>query len=79
MSAEKSAKLPVRLSDQERSNRLRQLYERTVQWQKRCNERYAQERAEREASALDGCTFAPQICTASQLIVEVRPTRPFAV
>lgn len=63
----------VRLPEDERSARLQQLYDRTVQWRKRCEERYSKERQEQEASALDGCTFAPTINVASAIMAQGIP------
>ncbi|GIL94399.1 hypothetical protein Vretimale_606 [Volvox reticuliferus] len=63
-------KAPVKLPEPERSARLQQLYERTAKWRQRCEERYAKERQTKEASALEECTFAPKISTASHLIMQ---------
>ncbi|KAG2501147.1 hypothetical protein HYH03_000962 [Edaphochlamys debaryana] len=68
------AKAPVKLPDQERVVRLQQLYERTSQWRKRCEERHAKARHDREAASLEGCTFSPQISTGSQLMMQGHPT-----
>lgn len=67
-----ASKVPVKLPEQERVTRLQQLYERTSQWRRRCEERYAKIKHDLESSALEGCTFSPQICTASNLIMQVR-------
>ncbi|GLI64038.1 hypothetical protein VaNZ11_007198 [Volvox africanus] len=63
-------KPPVKLPEPERSARLQQLYERTAKWRQRCEERYARERQDKEASELEGCTFTPKISTASHLIMQ---------
>lgn len=66
-----ASKPPVQLPEAERSARLQQLYDRTFQWRRACEERYARERQERDAAALEGCTFMPTVDAASQLIVQV--------
>ncbi|PNW77546.1 hypothetical protein CHLRE_10g441350v5 [Chlamydomonas reinhardtii] len=68
-----ASKVPVKLPEQERVTRLQQLYERTSQWRRRCEERYAKIKHDLESSALEGCTFSPQICTASNLIMQGKP------
>ncbi|KAG2432861.1 hypothetical protein HXX76_008593 [Chlamydomonas incerta] len=68
-----SSKVPVKLPEQERVTRLQQLYERTSQWRRRCEERHAKIKHDLESSALEECTFSPQICNASNLIMQGKP------
>ncbi|KAG2448863.1 hypothetical protein HYH02_006213 [Chlamydomonas schloesseri] len=68
-----ASKVPVKLPEQERVTRLQQLYERTSQWRRRCEERHAKIKHDLESSALEECTFSPQICTASNLIMQGKP------
>lgn len=58
--------------DEEDDNRGARLYERSVGWRKRCDQRYQMLRKELKSHELDGCTFAPKIDRTSQELVKVR-------
>ncbi|GLC34478.1 hypothetical protein PLESTB_001256800 [Pleodorina starrii] len=73
-------KPPVKLPESERSARLQQLYERTANWKRRCDERYAKERHDRVASEMEECTFTPKITRTSVLIMQGKsPSEVYSV
>eukprot|EP00775_Hariotina_reticulata_P007206 gene7206-7420_t len=54
----------------ELDSRLQRLYDRNIDWRRRCEMVYERQRAQLAANTLDGCTFAPVINQRSERIVQ---------